>query len=81
MERFAYLVDQLTGADALSHSIALNPVVHLCTCSSSFVAGNLTATAQLQRIKCETIVHLFEIQPGSEYMLFWLTPSYKTDYQ
>ena len=42
---------------------------------------NLTATAQLQRIKCETIVHLFEIQPGSEYMLFWLTPSDMTDYQ
>ena len=80
MERFAYIVDQLTGADALSHSIALNPVV-MCTCNSSFVALNLTATAQLQRLKCETIVHLFEIQPGSEYMLFWLTPSDMTDYQ
>ena len=76
METFAYLVDQLTGADALSHSIALNPIVHLCTsaletlctCNSSFVAVNLTATAQLQRIKCETIVHLFEIQLGSECM-------------
>ena len=33
MERFAYLVDQLTGADALSHSIALNPVVHFSTCA------------------------------------------------
>ena len=42
---------------------------------------NLTATIQLQRIKCETIVHLFEIQLGSKYMLFWLTPSDMTDYQ
>ena len=33
METFAYLVDQLTGADALSHSIALNPVVHFSTCA------------------------------------------------
>ena len=64
-----------------SHSIALNPIVHLCTCNSSFVAVNLTATAQLQRIKCETIVHLLEIQLGSKYMLFWRTPPDMTDYQ
>ena len=89
METFAYLVDQLTGADALLHSITLNALVHLCTsalehlctCNSSFVAVNLTATAQLQRIKSETIVHLFEIQLGSKYMLFWLTLSDMTDYQ
>ena len=76
METFAYLVDQLTGADALSHSITLNALVHLCTsalehlytCNSSFVAVNLTATDRLQRIRCEKIVHLFEIQVGSKYM-------------